>query len=70
MDGKELPAHRGHPDVELLAQLAAGRVEIRLRGFELAAGELPKAAVSFVEGPAADQEAPVVLNDSSEDADS
>ena len=69
MGDEEFSAHRNHLDVELLAQLAACRVDVRLGRFELAAGKFPQSAVSLVKRPAADQKASFVLNDSSEDAD-
>ena len=64
----KLPPDGCHFDIEFLTQLPPGRVEIGLSGFELATRELPQTAVSFVEGPSADQKASVVLNDSGENA--
>lgn len=65
-DSEQFAAHHGHFDVELLKQLAACRIEIRLARFEFAARELPQATVSLVNGPSTDQKAPVVLNYSGE----
>lgn len=67
--GEEFPTHRDHPHVELLAQLAASRVQIGLAGFELSARKLPQAAVPLVEGTTANKVALVVPNDCREDAD-
>lgn len=70
MDGEKFPTHCGDLDIELLAQFAPRRLEIRLGGFELTAGELPEPPVSLVQRSAADQKSSFLLNYSSEDADS
>ena len=70
MDGEQLGAHRGHPDVELLKQLAAYRIEISFAQLEFAARELPKTAVPLVKWSSANEKTSVVLDDSSENSDS
>ena len=47
---------RGHPDAELLAQLADERLLHGLKGLHLAAGKFPLARVELVGGPLADQD--------------
>jgi hypothetical protein len=56
-------------DAELLAQLACGRIPVRLATLALSAGKFPETAMPFVRRTLADEQAFSVGNDSCDDAD-